>query len=90
MWGEVYEPLVDDQWPHNIHKLKLILMCLCPLVKPPQASAVPPRALSSPAPAKVQRTSPRARRATARHHNPSLGHRGQPTPVTSKPRQPLG
>jgi hypothetical protein len=17
MWGEVYEPLVDDQWPHN-------------------------------------------------------------------------
>jgi hypothetical protein len=18
MWGEVYEPLVDDQWPHNI------------------------------------------------------------------------
>jgi hypothetical protein len=19
MWGEVYEPLVDDQWPHNTH-----------------------------------------------------------------------
>jgi hypothetical protein len=19
MWGEVYEPLVDDQWPHNPH-----------------------------------------------------------------------
>jgi hypothetical protein len=19
MWGEVYEPLVDDQWPHNLH-----------------------------------------------------------------------
>jgi hypothetical protein len=19
MWGEVYEPLVDDQWPHNHH-----------------------------------------------------------------------
>jgi hypothetical protein len=19
MWGEVYEPLVDDQWPHNYH-----------------------------------------------------------------------
>jgi hypothetical protein len=17
MWGEVYEPMVDDQWPHN-------------------------------------------------------------------------
>jgi hypothetical protein len=29
--GELYEPLVDDQWPHNTHKLKLILMCLCPL-----------------------------------------------------------
>jgi hypothetical protein len=20
MWGEVYEPLVDDQWPHNPHE----------------------------------------------------------------------
>jgi hypothetical protein len=19
MWGEVYEPLVDDEWPHNNH-----------------------------------------------------------------------
>jgi hypothetical protein len=19
MWGAVYEPLVDDQWPHNPH-----------------------------------------------------------------------
>jgi hypothetical protein len=19
MWGEVYEPLVDDEWPHNPH-----------------------------------------------------------------------
>jgi hypothetical protein len=19
MWGEVYEPLVDDKWPHNPH-----------------------------------------------------------------------
>jgi hypothetical protein len=19
MWGEVYEPLVDDQWPHKPH-----------------------------------------------------------------------
>jgi hypothetical protein len=19
MWGEVYEPLVDNQWPHNPH-----------------------------------------------------------------------
>jgi hypothetical protein len=19
MWGQVYEPLVDDQWPHNPH-----------------------------------------------------------------------
>jgi hypothetical protein len=19
MWGEVYEPLVDDQWPHNLY-----------------------------------------------------------------------
>jgi hypothetical protein len=19
MWGEVYEPLVNDQWPHNPH-----------------------------------------------------------------------
>jgi hypothetical protein len=19
MWGEVYEPLVDDQWPHDPH-----------------------------------------------------------------------
>jgi hypothetical protein len=19
MWGELYEPLVDDQWPHNPH-----------------------------------------------------------------------
>jgi hypothetical protein len=19
MWGEVYEPLVDDQWPHNLN-----------------------------------------------------------------------
>jgi hypothetical protein len=19
IWGEVYEPLVDDQWPHNPH-----------------------------------------------------------------------
>jgi hypothetical protein len=19
MWGEVYEPMVDDQWPHNPH-----------------------------------------------------------------------
>jgi hypothetical protein len=19
MWGEVYEPLIDDQWPHNTH-----------------------------------------------------------------------
>jgi hypothetical protein len=22
MWGEVYEPLVDDQWPHNPHFVK--------------------------------------------------------------------
>jgi hypothetical protein len=22
MWGEVYEPLVDDQWPHNPHFFK--------------------------------------------------------------------
>jgi hypothetical protein len=27
---------------------------------------------------------------SARHCRQSLGHRGQPTPVTSKPRQPLG
>jgi hypothetical protein len=53
-------------------------------IKQPQASAVAPRALSSPARAKVHRTSPRARRATAR-----LGHRGQLPPVTSKPRQSL-
>jgi hypothetical protein len=19
MWGEVYDPMVDDQWPHNPH-----------------------------------------------------------------------
>jgi hypothetical protein len=19
MWGELYEPLLDDQWPHNPH-----------------------------------------------------------------------
>jgi hypothetical protein len=19
MWGDVYDPLVDDQWPHNTH-----------------------------------------------------------------------
>jgi hypothetical protein len=19
MWGEMYEPLVDDKWPHNPH-----------------------------------------------------------------------
>ena len=19
MWGEIYEPLVDDKWPHNPH-----------------------------------------------------------------------
>jgi hypothetical protein len=23
-WGEVYEPLVDDQWPHNSHFLSKI------------------------------------------------------------------
>jgi hypothetical protein len=28
--------------------------------------------------------------SSARHCHPSLGHRGQPTPVASKPRQPLG
>jgi hypothetical protein len=22
MWGEVYEPLVDDQWPHNLYFVK--------------------------------------------------------------------
>jgi hypothetical protein len=22
MWGEVYESLVDDQWPHNPHFVK--------------------------------------------------------------------
>jgi hypothetical protein len=22
MWGEVYKPLVDDQWPHNPHIVK--------------------------------------------------------------------
>jgi hypothetical protein len=22
MWGEVYEPLVDDQWPHNTYFCK--------------------------------------------------------------------
>jgi hypothetical protein len=26
MWGEVYEPLVDDQWPHNPHFLSKIAM----------------------------------------------------------------
>jgi hypothetical protein len=24
MWGVVYEPLVDDQWPHNPHFLSKI------------------------------------------------------------------
>jgi hypothetical protein len=24
MWGEVYEPLVDDQWPHNPYFCKKI------------------------------------------------------------------
>jgi hypothetical protein len=23
VWGEVYEPLVDDQWPHNPHFVKI-------------------------------------------------------------------
>jgi hypothetical protein len=23
MWGEVYEPLVDDQWPHDPYFLKI-------------------------------------------------------------------
>ena len=26
MWGEVYEPMVDDQWPHNPHFLSKIAM----------------------------------------------------------------
>jgi hypothetical protein len=26
MWGEVYEPLVDDQWPHDPHFLSKIAM----------------------------------------------------------------
>jgi hypothetical protein len=26
MWGEVYEPLVDDQWPHNPHFFMKIAM----------------------------------------------------------------
>jgi hypothetical protein len=25
MWGEVYEPLVDDQWPHNPILLKIAI-----------------------------------------------------------------
>jgi hypothetical protein len=25
MWGEVYEPLVDDQWPHNPHFVKIAM-----------------------------------------------------------------
>jgi hypothetical protein len=59
----------------------------------------------SPAPIKHSRarlTSPRAHfigqtpllssgeLSSARHCHPSLGHRGQPTPVTFKPRHPLG
>jgi hypothetical protein len=23
MWGQVYEPLVDDQWPHNPYFSKI-------------------------------------------------------------------
>jgi hypothetical protein len=23
MWGQVYEPLVDDQWPHNPHFVQI-------------------------------------------------------------------
>jgi hypothetical protein len=26
MWGEVYEPLVDDKWPHNPHFFMKIAM----------------------------------------------------------------
>jgi hypothetical protein len=26
MWGELYEPLVDDQWPQNPHFLSKIAM----------------------------------------------------------------
>jgi hypothetical protein len=26
MWGEVNEPLVNDQWPHNPHFLSKIAM----------------------------------------------------------------
>jgi hypothetical protein len=26
MWGEVYEPLVDDKWPHNPHFSQKIAM----------------------------------------------------------------
>jgi hypothetical protein len=26
MWAEVYEPLVDDQWPHNPYFLSKIAM----------------------------------------------------------------
>jgi hypothetical protein len=22
MWGEVYDPLVDDQWPQNLYSVK--------------------------------------------------------------------
>jgi hypothetical protein len=25
MWGEVYEPLVNDQWTHNPHFVKIAM-----------------------------------------------------------------
>jgi hypothetical protein len=25
MWGEVYESLVDDQWPHNLHFVEIAM-----------------------------------------------------------------
>jgi hypothetical protein len=66
----------------------------------PSPSAVPARAFkASPGAPHLTPCSPSlARRpslapvsfSSARHHYPSLGHRGQPTSVTSKPRLPLG
>jgi hypothetical protein len=104
-WAEAMVPRVRPWLTHPVHAISRTHAPQCTpararrsmtasaprcAYKATQASAVPPRALSSPARAQVRRTSPRARRATARHHHPSLGHRGQLPPVTSKLRQPLG